>query len=387
MNRLSRALNPPRITPGRLFSRSLVLLLLISLVGCSSPSGSDSSAVQTQTALSVQATMMAQQAAQLSQQATQMAQQAAAQAQPPAAQPVVAAQPATPDFAATESAIYARATEQQRQVQLDQQATQIAGLSAATEPPPPTEPPPLVELAAPALDFDGFMKSASILLYEDMVAHPDTSRYVKDTLDTIGLKYIDVGSAKGDLKTRLLSNGPQGKGWDLIIIAAESKSGVSGEFFEYVNDALNLGSSVILEVWYLDSTWAGKAASVLTRCGLEFQREWASVPPEREVMFPVNDHPILHEPNDNLAFTKVTKYWAYDYDIGDLMRLGDSGDATILVGTHATEKSSYGTSAVCMQGQLILQTFSSHQLTYQAMMPVWHNYIYNALKSRFERTQ
>jgi hypothetical protein len=35
-----------------------------------------------------------------------------------------------------------------------------------------------------------------------------------------------------------------------------------------------------------------------------------------------------------------------------------------------------------MDGHLILQTFSSHQLTFDAMSPVWENYIYNALQVR-----
>jgi hypothetical protein len=58
------------------------------------------------------------------------------------------------------------------------------------------------------------------------------------------------------------------------------------------------------------------------------------------------------------------------------------GDATILVGTIGTESTNHGTLAVCVDDQLVLQTFSTHQLTYDVMRRVWENYIYNGLKTR-----
>jgi hypothetical protein len=72
------------------------------------------------------------------------------------------------------------------------------------------------------------------------------------------------------------------------------------------------------------------------------------------------------------------------YDIGDLVRLSCAGDAQLILGTKATEKNTHGTVTVCMDGQLIIQSFSSHALTFNAMQPLWENYIYNALKVRFE---
>jgi len=68
----------------------------------------------------------------------------------------------------------------------------------------------------------------------------------------------------------------------------------------------------------------------------------------------VNDqHPIMHEPNDGLTFTKVTDYWAYDYDLGDLVRKSQiGGDATILVGTIGTESTNHGTLTVCVGDQV-----------------------------------
>lgn len=242
-------------------------------------------------------------------------------------------------------------------------------------------------------DMESLMKSANILLYEDMISRLDTTRYVKDTLNKMGLAYEDVGSAKGWLKDRLVEGAPGGKPWDLVILAAEAKSDVSGEFFEYVSNALDQGSSVIMEVWYLDKTFNGTAAPLLKRCGVEFGSNWEKIPPSRAVMFPLDSgHPLLNQPNSGLAFTKSTSYW-WDptgkiiYDVGDLMKSTLSGDARLLLGTMPNEKTTHGSLTVCIGGRLILQTFSSHLFTYEAMKPVWENYIYNALKARFTTQQ
>ena len=234
------------------------------------------------------------------------------------------------------------------------------------------------------------MKSANILLYEDMVGNLDTNRYVKDTLDNMGLSYKDDGSAEGWLKSDLSGGAPNGKPWDLVILANEAKSNVSGEFFEYVNDALDSGASVIMEVWYLDKSYTGTASTILARCGIDFQANFYKIPPARMVMFPLDfTHPVLQEPNAGMSFTDTTSYWWDDsgqvaYDVGDLVKLSGGGDAQLLLGTQATEKSTHGTLAVCLDGRLTIQTFSSHNLTFNSMQPLWENYIYNALKVRFE---
>ena len=242
------------------------------------------------------------------------------------------------------------------------------------------------------LDFDAWKETAKILLFEDMIANTDTPRYVKEALDQMGLSYKDDGSAKGWLREDILGGPPGGGAWDLVILAAEAKSGVQGEFFQYVLDAIDQGSSVIMEVWYLDETYNGTASALLGRCGVEFQNNWEKVPPNAMVMFPLDStHPILHEPN-SLSFTKTTDYW-WDpdgdviYDIGDRVQLGSSGDAQILVGTHPTYTSSHGTVTVCIEDRLILQTFSSHQLHMDSMVPIWENYIHHALKTRYENLE
>jgi hypothetical protein len=346
-----------------------ICCLLIALAACTVQPTVDPSLSQTQVAMGVQLTVMAQQlesnvqATVQAQNATQAFTSAQATLLAQAPQPTV---PPPIDYVATQAVL---------------EATQTAmAQPAATQPPPePTQP-----AATEAPDLESFMKSASILLYEDIIYRPETTRYVKRTLDEMGLAYVDTGSAIGRFKSQLLTGGPGGKGWDLIIIASEAKAGASGEFYQYVSEALDKGSSVIYELWYLDEKMGVNGAALLSRCGVEFQKDWNMVPVEREVMYPVNDtHPIMHEPNDGLTFTKVTDFWADDYDLGDLMRKSTvGGDATILIGTIGTESTNHGTLTVCVDDQLIMQTFSTHQLTYDVMRRVWENYIYNALKTR-----
>jgi hypothetical protein len=261
-----------------------------------------------------------------------------------------------------------------------------------SSPPPPGDA-PTQEAIPPGGSLPGsmqsLMKSANILLYEDMIEFRDTNRYVRDTLEYMDLPYIDVGNAMGDLKTQLMSDGPNGKGWDLVIIAAEAKPEIQGEFFTYINDVLDKGASAILEVWYLDKVAGGTASALLARCGVAFEKDWRNVQPNGMIMFPLDPtNPVLQEPNTGLSFTNVTSYWwdpvsNVQYDIGDLMKITRGGDAKLLIGVSPNDTTSHGTSTVCINGRLILQTFSSHQLTYNAMRPLWENYIYNTLKVRF----
>ncbi len=204
-----------RLAPG------LVLLMLI-LAALACDLGGPGQVVQnqalqqTQMALSVQATVLAQQANQgasdalQSQQATQsaliaqataLAQQMAQNSPQPTAQPV--------DSAATQAALSLQATA------LSLQATQLASQAVQpTLPPLPAE--PTTQPSAAGDDFKTFMKNASILLYEDMSGAEASGtyisfRYVKKTLDTMGLRYTDTGSAMGRLLTQMASGGPTGK--------------------------------------------------------------------------------------------------------------------------------------------------------------------------------
>jgi hypothetical protein len=361
----------------------MLLAMVVTLTSCTAfPTEEDPSIKETQMELSVQQTIAAQQATEANIAGT------------------VEVQKATLDTQAAQSAQQTRIAQQQpagtetidtqviaQQTQQAGQATQAAEQTATAQAIPPTPVP------QPTADFESWMKSANILLYEDMTSMPETNRYVKDTLEYMSVTYTDVGSAKGWLKTQTASPGPNGKDWDLLIIAAEVKQeGVNGEFINYINDALARGTSVIFETWTLDKLASGIAGPLLARCGLAFETNWTKVPPSRLVMYPLDPtNPILNEPNNGLTFSKTTSFWwdpNQNIDVGDWMEIARSGgDAKLILGTLATETTNHGTLSTCFGGQFILQTFSSHSLTFNAMKPLWENYIYNALKVRFQKLQ
>lgn len=186
----------------------------------------------------------------------------------------------------------------------------------------------------------------------------------------------------------------------MVIVSSEHKSGVNElsssiptDFYGLILQLVDQGIPVILEVGDLDKSFSSSSKELLERCGVEFENDWVRIPPARMVMFPlVEGHPVLQEPNASLSFSQVTNIWTTDvrrqfYDIGDLVKLGSTGNATLLLGTTASEPNTHGTLTYCMENLLLLQTFSSHQLTYNSMKPVWENYIYNQLRQRFEALQ
>ncbi len=274
----------------------------------------------------------------------------------------------------------------------------IAPEATPTQPPPPpaeaTAPPETVPPQAPATlgpeEMQQRLKDANILLYEDMVGRLDTNRYVKDALEYMGLAYKDVGSAKGWLKEALDSGPGNGKPWDLVIIALEDKNlGAQGEFFEYALQAIERDANVILEVWYLDRTYTGSASTLLERCGVRYQADRKKIPPARMVMFAIDpDNPLLNAPNTGLSFTDTLGFWwdsvnKTTYDTGDLVEPIPGKNAIPILGVNPDSQTSHVTLTECMDGRLILQTFSSHTLTYNADGPLWENMIYNALRNHF----
>jgi hypothetical protein len=350
---------------------AIVLPLIAILSGCNldlGGSGLSASEQETQNALNVQLTLIALQADQGAQQTTE-AQLATSIAQ---------------SVQATDLA--------QQATSLAEQATQIAGAEEQPTqlPPeepttaPPTEPPATQPLPSPTptQDVEQLMRSANILLFEDMAGDFNTTRYIKQTLDSMGLPYTDVKDAAGRYKEHLLSGGPGGQPWDLIISAAESRTGIQGEFFEYLNDALNRGSSVIIEVYNLDEIGLGKVAVLLSRCGVEFQADWWDEPLNEQVLYPLDPtHPVLFTPNSNVSLTNPTGYWLLE--LGDLLRTTPGSEATLLLGTRATQKTSYGVSVSCLQGRMIIQTFGTHNYGRDRVTRLWENYIYNTLVARF----
>lgn len=344
----------------RLICTSFLALLALAVVlsGCSLPA-IGGSLNETQVALGIQQTLLAQ---------TATAQSATLSA-PTSPPPEAPLQP-TPDFAAT-------------QIAMSVQQTMAAGaVPPATAGPLDTPLPP-----TPGGDFDTWMRSANIVLYEDIINEPQFTPYVQRTLKAMSLQFKDDGSAKGWFKSDLLSGAPGGQPWDLVILAVEARGEVSGEYFEYINNVLNQGSSVIVEAWHLDDISQGTVSTILARCGVQVYPYFPKTGTLNDVViWPLGvPHPVLSQPNSGMSFTYALDSWLFTGDLGSLMALTGSGDAQLLLGTNASETAMDGALAVCLGGQLTLQTFSSHSFPYDRMFPLWQNYIYNALQIRYAK--
>ncbi len=197
-----------RRTPRLLLISGALVLLAFSLASCSSlNAGQEPSVRETQIELNVRETIAAQQVA---------------RENPTATSGTAESTPQTPISIPTQAQTPALSTPE---------------LNTPTE---TTQPNPEVELTenppveSPG-DFESWMKSANILLYEDMVNNPNTNRYVKDTLKGMGidcsqkgdLPCKDVGSAQGWFREDLEKGSIDGKPWDLLIVASEHKGGVN----------------------------------------------------------------------------------------------------------------------------------------------------------------
>lgn len=356
----------------------MLLNVVFLLTSCGFISSSDPSTKETQIALSIQQTVLARQV------------------------DIVASQPPQ-DLAETEVPVESIEipTETIESVETESPTIAIVIPSSTTESaelPPTAEIQPeisasesVIETEPPApqdtIDIDALYENANILLYEDVHFDPGVLRYYRETLDRMGLKYTDVGSAQGNLKTQLVAGAPGGKPWDLVIIASEHHGqSVPGEFFSDAEEALDKGSSVILEVWFLDKTYKSSANVLLAKCGVEFDKNWIRIPPEGMVLYPLAaDHPVLNDKNSGLTFTDTTSYWAYEYDVGDLMKKLPNSDAVLLIGTKATDKNAFGTVTICFNGRLTLQSFTAHNFTINAFAPLLENYIHNALIASFKQ--
>lgn len=355
----------------------LISFILIVGLACNMPSTGRQTVNQTQVAINMQATEVAQESA-LNSQRTQAALDAQLEVSDQNATEMAAGTAEARN--ATQVAFYVQRTSvAQQELQLTQ-----AGQGTQPEPtmtlppanPSPTQPAPTDS----PMDLDAMIAESEILLFEDIVAEYQP-RYIKEALDTMGLddNYTDVKDAIGHLKTYLLS----GTKWDLVIIGVEARTVVQGEYFTYLNDILNDGTAVILEHWNLDDLSAGKAATILGRCGVKIQSDWFDPPDtNRSIWFLRGEHPVFHEPNEGISLANYTLYWFGD--AGDLMSTIPGSEAEMLAGIYAQEKNSYGTVATCIDGRMIIQTHSTHDYHREDSVRLWQNYIFNALRAHYE---
>ena len=249
---------------------------------------------------------------------------------------------------------------------------------AVTQPPvvveePTTQPPPTVQQPTATQDLQARMKTAKILVYEDSMAVPLVP-WVKPTLDMMGLNptyTADIGVLMNHLNS--------GTKWDLIIIASEARGDVQGEFWDViVPKVINDKTALIVEMWYLSNTHVGRIAQLTSKCGIRFWR----VRSEVESIYTLKpDHPVFNTPNSGFS---LTGYWGYWEDKGgDYVNVTGTGDAELLAGGFPSRTSEYGLITTCIEGRVIIQTFSDHDYHQEDIQALWENYITWVLTNHF----
>ena len=288
-------------------------------------------------------------------------------------------------------------------------AIQQMTVNAPTVPPPPTEPviptaiPPATAVAptaamptfeppAPtAVDISARIKASNILIFEDMMGFPPAGMpVVNETINMMnfsGGKIVNAGDGLGTFKSHVNS----AVKWDLIIIATEVRSAFQGEMFEMIYDHINRGGATIIEAWHIDKISSGKIAPILSKCGVQMHKDWPRDltdfdPYDFSVYWLDQFHPVLSTPNTATppAYPNVGG-WMWDDDAGDLLKLGTGGDAVLVGGLYPNRKSDYGVLAVCHQGKMVIQTFSSHDYKWSVVQPLWENYITYTLTNYYSQ--
>ena len=268
------------------------------------------------------------------------------------------------------------------ELQATQMSLQLTQAALNNTQPQPTQPPaqptgPTQVPSTPTPDLKARMKNAKILVYEN-TDERNIGMWVKEALDNLGLTYTHTGSYSGHFMEYLNS----GTVYDLIIVDAEDKDKISGEFWDVINTRLNRdNAALIVEVWYLNREANGPINKIMSKCGIAYQKDWQLAD---SIYWWAPTHPVFNEPNTVLPLLHYSRYWANQ--TGDQIRLSGQGDATMLAGLRASPQNQEGVLATCLQGRVIFQTFSDHDYHEGDIVPLWENYIYNTLKAHFAVT-
>jgi hypothetical protein len=258
----------------------------------------------------------------------------------------------------------------------------------AAPPPPPIAPvapaqapAEALPLPTPTADLEARIKSAKILVYENTDEH-NIGMWVQDALDGMGLQYTQTGSYSGTFMQYLNS----GAKFDLIIVDAEGKDRISGEFWDVINTRLVRDkAALIVEVWYLHREANGPISKILSGCGIRFAKDHPEV---EEIYWWQPDHPVFNEPNTVFPLLNFTQFWSIKSGgDGDRVGLAAGGDATLLAGNSIRmQQMDGGVLATCYKGRMIFATYSDHDFRQSDIIPLWQNYIHYTLKNHFAVT-
>ena len=263
-----------------------------------------------------------------------------------------------------------------------QQQAQAAPTQQPTvpPPPPPTDAPAVPTQVPPTAtpDVEAQIKNARVLLYED-TDELGIGQWIEDAVSGMGLTYTQTGSYSGRFMEYLNS----GKPYDLIIVGAEDRSKITGEFWDVINTRLNRDkAALIMEVWYLARESTGPIAKILGPCGVRYRKQYDTA---ESVYWWNPTHEIFNVPNSVLPLLHYDTYWWTA--AGDKLMAGGSGDPSFLAGLSSKPDSGEAVLASCYGGRVLIQTFCNHDYRQEEIIALWQNYIHYTLKNHFAALQ
>lgn len=230
------------------------------------------------------------------------------------------------------------------------------------------------------------LQAANILIYEE----PDNQGRLTPRLDKAlaGMNFsggtvINTHNYLGNFDRLLRS-----QTWDLVILSVENRDReVIGSLgvLDPLSDHINRGGALIVETWNLDEDNSALAGLLLDVCGASVEKEWRRPETFNYAEFLISalqsNSPIFTTPNEITMPLRPNVFWKGD--AGDLLRLDGSGNSKILAGLVSEDPNNYGLLTSCLEGRLILQTFSTHDYSLYDTTRLWQNMIHSTLLNYF----
>lgn len=230
------------------------------------------------------------------------------------------------------------------------------------------------ETPDPAAGMDEKIRNAKVLIFEDTI-ELGIGDWIQGTVQRMGIKdYVQTYDRSGDFMEQL--NSPTK--WDLIIVGAEAKTKIQGEFWDAIMQHVYKKTAIIAEVWYLDLLGGGKVKSFTNECGVAYASNYDVA---ESIYWWNSESPVFTTPNNVAPLIHYSRYWTTQ--CGDRLRITGAGDAQLLAGWKVKPDSRGGLIASCMGGRTIIQSFSNHDYHEDQIKDLWENYITYTLTNHF----
>ncbi|NPV78055.1 MAG: hypothetical protein HPY59_16975 [Anaerolineae bacterium] len=296
----------------------------------------------------------------------------------------------------TSQAIAKIAAESTLQAPQDTQTPLV--ITATFEPTlPPTETPLPSETATPAVtatlnavehtrQIEARIKAANVLIYDEPDGQGRLVPRISKAVAAMGFSGGNIVNTSNYLGNfdRLLRT----QTWDLVILSAQSRDRVeigSLGVLDPISNHIARGGALIVETWNLDEDQSALAGLLLNVCGARVEKDWhrAENYTYADFLIPAlkADSPVFSRPYTIAMPLRPTVFWPGD--AGDLLRLDATGSSKILAGVLSSDPNNYGLLTSCLDGRMVLQTFSTHDYSLYETVHLWQNMMQYTLANYF----